>query len=238
MVGNCIGQMVVIIAIRNMFVITIITQLEIYRRVEIMFLMPPYRLGSERTGPDLSYIGRKRGEAWEIEHLKNPRKLSPMSIMPSFEFFPNADLQALGTYLYNLGDQNTAAWMIQPPVDYATVVDPQKYELVPQPSGTDSVGWPLFKSPGIFEGKEIYVNNCQTCHGCAGNGLGTYAGVNVVTPANFKVEPFNKMSDEEWIWHVSEGVPGSVMPPWRESLTKFTALECDSLYSTNFCASS
>ena len=180
----------------------------------------PLTLGSERTGPDLSYIGRKRGEAWEIEHLKNPRKLSPMSIMPNYEFLPKEDLEALGTYLYNLGDQNTAAWMIQPPVDYATINDPQKYPLVPQPSGTDSVGWPLFKSSGIFEGKEIYASNCQTCHGCAGNGLGTYAGVNVVTPANFKVEPFNKMSDEEWIWHVSEGVPGSVMPPWRESLTE------------------
>jgi mono/diheme cytochrome c family protein len=179
----------------------------------------PLTLGSERTGPDLSYIGRKRGEAWEIEHLKDPRKLSPMSIMPSFDFLPKEDLQALGTYLYNLGDQNVAAWMIQPPVDYATVVDPQKYPLVQQPSGTDPAGWALFKESGIFDGKETYVGSCQTCHGCAGNGLGTYAGTKVVTPANFKVEPFNKMSDEEWFWHVSEGVPGTVMPPWRESLS-------------------
>ncbi len=35
----------------------------------------PMILGSERTGPDLSYVGRKRGEAWEIAHLKNPRDL-------------------------------------------------------------------------------------------------------------------------------------------------------------------
>ena len=48
----------------------------------------PMILGSERTGPDLSYIGRKRSEAWEIEHWKNPRKLSPLSIMASFEFLP------------------------------------------------------------------------------------------------------------------------------------------------------
>ena len=27
------------------------------------------------------------------------------------------------------------------------------------------------------------------------------------------------MPDEQWFWHVSEGVQGTVMPPWRESLT-------------------
>ena len=46
----------------------------------------PVVLGSERTGPDLSYIGRKRDEVWEIEHLKSPREYSPMSLMPSFAF--------------------------------------------------------------------------------------------------------------------------------------------------------
>ena len=38
----------------------------------------PLILGSERTGPDLSYIGRKHSESWEIEHLKDPRSLSPL----------------------------------------------------------------------------------------------------------------------------------------------------------------
>jgi mono/diheme cytochrome c family protein len=40
-----------------------------------------------------------------------------------------------------------------------------------------------------------------------------------VTPANFKQEPFRSMPDDEWFWHVSEGVQGSVMPPWKESLS-------------------
>ena len=37
----------------------------------------PVILGSERTGPDLSYIGRKRSEEWEIQHLKSPAGLIP-----------------------------------------------------------------------------------------------------------------------------------------------------------------
>ena len=33
----------------------------------------PMILGSERTGPDLSYIGRKRSEMWDFKHHKEPR---------------------------------------------------------------------------------------------------------------------------------------------------------------------
>ncbi len=46
----------------------------------------PMTLGSERTGPDLSYIGRKRSMQWEIDHLRHPREYSPLSIMPEFTF--------------------------------------------------------------------------------------------------------------------------------------------------------
>ncbi len=185
---------------------------------DYVFQAPPV-LGSERTGPDLSYIGRKRDEAWEIEHLKDPRKFSPMSLMPSFEFLSAEDLQALGVYLFNLGDRTAAEWMIQPPVDYANVEDPLEYPLVPQATGENAVGWPRFIESGLFEGKQIYITYCQTCHGCSGNGLGTYAGTKIVTPANYKVRPFNSMSDPEWFWHVSEGIQGTVMPPWKASLT-------------------
>ncbi|MGD8622456.1 MAG: cbb3-type cytochrome c oxidase subunit II, partial [Anaerolineales bacterium] len=75
----------------------------------------PMILGSERTGPDLSYIGRKRSEAWEIEHWKDPRKLSPLSIMPSFEFLSEEELIDLAAYIFNLGDRTAAEWMVLPP---------------------------------------------------------------------------------------------------------------------------
>ena len=54
--------------------------------------------GSERTGPDLSYIGRKRSEAWELQHLKHPRDLSPLSIMPNFYQLPEQDLRDIVAY--------------------------------------------------------------------------------------------------------------------------------------------
>src|SRR5450756_2402549 len=103
----------------------------------------PMILGSERTGPDLSYIGRKRSEEWELKHLQHPRDLSPLSIMPNF-----AGL--------SVQDQH---------------------------------------------------------------GIGTYGGTMVVTPVNFRQEPFRAMPDDEWIWHVKEGVPGTLMPVWKTSLS-------------------
>jgi mono/diheme cytochrome c family protein len=179
----------------------------------------PVILGSERTGPDLAYIGRKRSEAWEIEHLKDPRRFSPLSIMPSFGFLSDEDLKALAAYLFALGDRVAQERMILPPDEYAGLTDPIPYPVV-TPASDQPQGWPAWEAAGLQEGKELYVNYCLTCHGCAGNGLGSYAGTMAVTPADFKQEPFRSTPDDQWLWHVSEGVPGTLMPTWKASLTE------------------
>jgi len=47
---------------------------------------PPF-LGTQRTGPDLSAVGRRLPEAqWHYWHLYNPRSVSPGSLMPSHRF--------------------------------------------------------------------------------------------------------------------------------------------------------
>ncbi|HEX5961132.1 MAG TPA: cbb3-type cytochrome c oxidase subunit II [Rhodanobacteraceae bacterium] len=46
----------------------------------------PEMLGSERTGPDLTNVGNRRGEVWQYMHLYDPRDVSPKSIMPNFKF--------------------------------------------------------------------------------------------------------------------------------------------------------
>ena len=84
----------------------------------------PMILGSERTGPDLSYVGRKRGEAWEIAHLKSPRDYSPNSIMPRFDFLSDEQLKAIAAYLFSLGDRVAQSRMITPPSEYAGLTNP------------------------------------------------------------------------------------------------------------------
>lgn len=180
----------------------------------------PMILGSERTGPDLSYIGRKRSMQWEIDHLRSPREYSPLSIMPSFSFLADADKRAIAEYLFYLGDRAAAERMIIAPTTYQNAAGPPIAQAIPSTTATaPPQGWPTFKASGFYEGKLLFVTRCMTCHGCTGNGLGHYGGTLVVTPANFKVDPFRTMPDEQWFWHVSEGVQGSVMPPWKESLT-------------------
>ncbi|MCB2178288.1 c-type cytochrome [bacterium] len=178
----------------------------------------PMILGSERTGPDLSYLGRKRSEQWEINHLKDPRGYSPLSIMPSFEFLSDQELEDIAAYLFALGDRTAAEWMILPPNEYAGDTDPIAYGET-KPTDQDQ-GWATWTEADLQAGKEIYVDKCLTCHGCSGNGLGSYGGTLIVTPADFKQDPFRNMPDDQWFWHVSEGVPGTVMPPWKESMTE------------------
>jgi cbb3-type cytochrome c oxidase subunit II len=180
----------------------------------------PMILGSERTGPDLSYLGRKRSEQWEIDHLRAPREYSPLSIMPDFTFLTDAQARAIADYLFAMGDRAAAERMVDAPAEYQGSAGATITEAVPSSSATaPPQGWPTFKASGFYEGKLLYTARCLTCHGCAGNGLGSYGGTLIVTPANFKVDPFRSMPDEQWFWHVSEGVQGTVMPPWKESLT-------------------
>jgi cbb3-type cytochrome oxidase cytochrome c subunit/cytochrome c5 len=177
----------------------------------------PLILGSERTGPDLAYLGRTRSVAWDIAHLKHPRTVSPLSIMPNFNFLSDQELMDLSTYLFNIGDRVSQQRMILPIVPYAGLPDPIPFPAsTPAPANT-SIGWATWRDAQLQDGKEIYINNCLTCHGCAGNGLGHYAGRVFVTPVNFKADPYKNMPDDEWFYHVSEGVPGTIMPVWKAS---------------------
>ncbi len=169
----------------------------------------PHLLGSERTGPDLSYIGRKRSEAWEVQHLRLPRTLSPLSIMPNFTDLPDKDLRDIVAYLFAEGDRVAQQRMVPPEnTPYLGKTDPDRLSRCRRVQEGVDQGWPSWNAAHLQEGKNIYVTRCMTCHGCAGNGLGSYGGHMVVTPVNFKEDPYAAMPDDEWIWHVSEGVPG------------------------------
>jgi len=52
----------------------------------------PFQWGSKRTGPDLARVGGKYSDDWHVQHLKDPRSLVPESIMPSYHFLADRDL--------------------------------------------------------------------------------------------------------------------------------------------------
>jgi cytochrome c oxidase cbb3-type subunit I/II len=65
----------------------------------------PFQWGSRRIGPDLHRVGGKYPHLWHVEHLRDPRAISPGSIMPAY------------------------AWLLEQPLDL-TVVAPRVEAMV------------------------------------------------------------------------------------------------------------
>ena len=52
----------------------------------------PFQWGSKRTGPDLARVGGKYSDEWHRDHLKNPRAVVPGSIMPSYPWLAQREV--------------------------------------------------------------------------------------------------------------------------------------------------
>ena len=54
----------------------------------------PFQWGSKRTGPDLARVGLRYSDEWHVQHLKDPRSVVPESIMPTYAFLADTDLDS------------------------------------------------------------------------------------------------------------------------------------------------
>ena len=54
----------------------------------------PFQWGSKRTGPDLARVGGRYSDEWHVQHLNDPRSVVPESIMPTYQFLSQNDLDA------------------------------------------------------------------------------------------------------------------------------------------------
>jgi len=57
----------------------------------------PFQWGSKRTGPDLARVGHKYPDSWHYHHMVDPQTMSPGSIMPSYAFMTEWDLDTSTT---------------------------------------------------------------------------------------------------------------------------------------------
>lgn len=57
----------------------------------------PFQWGSKRTGPDIARVGKKYPDLWHFRHMLDPRVTTPNSIMPSYPWLieKNLDLSGL-----------------------------------------------------------------------------------------------------------------------------------------------
>ena len=56
----------------------------------------PFQWGSKRTGPDLARVGNRYSNEWHVQHLVEPRDVVPESIMPSYAFLKDTELDIRG----------------------------------------------------------------------------------------------------------------------------------------------
>ncbi|MEM1022928.1 MAG: cytochrome-c oxidase, cbb3-type subunit I [Myxococcota bacterium] len=53
----------------------------------------PFQWGSRRIGPDLHRVGGKYPHLWHVRHMENPRSTTPRSIMPTYAWMLENDIQ-------------------------------------------------------------------------------------------------------------------------------------------------
>jgi cytochrome c oxidase cbb3-type subunit I/II len=52
----------------------------------------PFQWGSRRIGPDLQRVGGKYPDLWHVRHMQEPQSTTPQSIMPSYPWLQQNDL--------------------------------------------------------------------------------------------------------------------------------------------------
>lgn len=57
----------------------------------------PFQWGSKRTGPDLHRVGRKYPDSWHFNHMEDPTSMSPGSLMPSYPWLIEDELNTSDT---------------------------------------------------------------------------------------------------------------------------------------------
>jgi cytochrome c oxidase cbb3-type subunit II len=66
----------------------------------------PVFWGTQRQGMDLAHVASRPGigdnPGWHALHFRNPRSVSPGSVMPSYDYLSEEEIQALTAYLLTL----------------------------------------------------------------------------------------------------------------------------------------
>lgn len=173
----------------------------------------PHQLGTARTGPDLTNEGGRMASQWQKAHLISPRAVKPGSIMPSFSYLSDRDMNDLVAYIQSLGNKRAVTEFVQAPDEYMNNTEAGRALHSRKTVDTKA-------SASANAGRGIYTQNCAVCHGLQGLGEGPNAITLEKKPPNLSRPFYKQYSDEFWFYRVSEGVPGTRMPRWEEILTE------------------
>lgn len=151
----------------------------------------PSLLGSERTGPDLTNVGKRQSsDAWHLLHLYEPRAVVEESVMPSYRWLFNTvdstmvsedDIVVSGIpeeYGVDKGKKVVATRKAKALMAYLKALKqpelPEKMEVpefIPlKEKDKAKLGDSGEESSGP-DGKKLYENSCAVCHQSSGEGV-------------------------------------------------------------------
>lgn len=148
----------------------------------------PELLGSERTGPDLTDVGVRRGsDVWQYMHLYDPRSVVSASIMPSFAWmFRVVPAAPPGATTVPLPPAYAPTHGVVIPTHRAQALVAYLLSLkqAPLPGGAAATsagtanaataGAPAAPGNGTAQtahGQAVFTANCAACHQASGEGV-------------------------------------------------------------------
>lgn len=191
----------------------------------------PQLWGTRRIGPDLSRESGTRSQDWQFAHLYSPRLVVADSVMPAFSSFfdgaPDRPKQAardVVEYLESLGrareiagpeGEARARAACNCPSDEMAQMAFASPVLNANPAKARRAGPApvLHTNASVARGRDLYQQDCASCHGTRGEADGP--GV-----AGLHPPPANLAGHEYSLSHLSfvleNGVAGTSMPAWRD----------------------
>lgn len=144
-------------------------------------------MGTERTGPDLTNIGKRQpSAAWNLLHLYQPRAVVPNSIMPAypwmFEVKDEIDEDDIEVTVPDAYRKGVKGKIVASQEALNLVAYLQSLKQTPLPDGKAPMEF-LYKKAempivgdgntanNLPDGNLLYTNNCMSCHQANGEGL-------------------------------------------------------------------
>jgi mono/diheme cytochrome c family protein len=167
-----------------------------------------HRLGDVggRIGPDLSQVQARRRPEYVYSMIKDPRAMSPHSMMPRVPL-PAGFVQLLANFLLQQDE----------PVRAGVYLSPLDNPLIPfEPARADATA--------KASARQIYLGNCAACHGSEGGGDGFNARFLPVKPT-VHADPayLSRRPDDTLYDGIHSGgyilSRSQMMPPWGETFS-------------------
>lgn len=195
----------------------------------------PNVFGTERTGPDLSNSGGFHPDDWHIAHYKNPRSVTPISVMPSFEFMSTQEASSLISFTQArtgklaqmraehqlnmkqliLAEQNlTSTLQADFSIGYPGADPVANLMMIDRGYWFEDNPLPV-TSANLLRGREIFRERCIGCHNVTGDGAGVATAFLNPPPVGFVVTDTARYGSDTspgaYYWRILRGVPGTAM---------------------------